>query len=74
MAETCSVCDAEFATPADLVGHMKSHGKDPVEMVPNPVPPEARWFSCALCGAAFDAPEMLAAHNRTTHPVAPATQ
>lgn len=69
MAESCSVCDAEFATPAELIGHMKVHAKDPPEAIPNPIQERGRKFLCAACGAGFDTPEALAAHNESPHPI-----
>jgi hypothetical protein len=69
MAEMCATCQAEFATPAELIDHAKkahatlrAHEPD----APNG-PEETGTFKCGLCGATFTTPSRLAQHNLVPH-------
>ena len=69
MAEECASCGGTFATPAELVTHVKKvHGgiapKDSLAMNPESHTP---GFVCALCGARFPTPGALARHNVRPH-------
>jgi uncharacterized C2H2 Zn-finger protein len=69
MAELCALCQAEFASPAELVAHThKVHGADrPAgSEIPN-APEETGSFRCGLCGAVFSRPSELARHNMVPH-------
>ncbi|HEV2165856.1 MAG TPA: C2H2-type zinc finger protein [Thermoplasmata archaeon] len=72
MAEECADCGASFASPADLVAHMKKvhAGGDPKASLG--MNPESRTpgLECSICGARFATAEALAAHNLKPHPSA----
>jgi hypothetical protein len=70
MAELCALCGASFASPSELLTHVrKSHpaadGSESLAMNP-----ESRtWgYVCALCGRRFATPTELAAHDLRPHP------
>jgi len=70
MAEMCAYCDGSFATPADIVRHVKtahsgrssrsSLAANPESMTPGVV--------CAMCGRRFETPHALARHALSPHP------
>jgi hypothetical protein len=70
MAEMCAGCAGSFATPADLVLHVKKahSGGDPrasLSMNPESSTP---GVVCALCGRRFASPRALARHALSPHP------
>jgi DNA-directed RNA polymerase subunit RPC12/RpoP len=72
MPEECSSCGASFASPSELVEHMKKahpqpNPKESLAMNPNSRTP---GYTCALCGATFRTPQELAAHDLKPHDVA----
>jgi len=70
MAELCAYCDGWFASPADLVGHVKAEhaGGDPGSSLA--MNPESRTpgVVCAMCGRRFTTPRALARHSLNPHP------
>lgn len=70
MAEMCSYCAGSFATPAELVLHVRkdhSGGDSRTSLAMNP---ESRKSGvvCALCGRRFANPRALARHALSPHP------
>lgn len=71
MADMCSECGAEFASPADLLNYMKV--QHPVEAPKGSSAPvtaasataRREPFQCAVCGEVFETRNGLAHHNLT---------
>jgi hypothetical protein len=68
--ETCGICGEPFASPSELVIHMREAHKDAPASADLDMNPEAHrpGLVCALCGRRFATPQALAAHNLRPHP------
>jgi Zinc finger, C2H2 type len=70
MAELCASCGGYFASPADLMTHIKKahRWEDPrVSLAQNPAS-RTPGVTCGLCGLTFSTPERLASHALRPHP------
>ncbi len=71
MSEECAECGAYFATPGDLMVHVREAHTNPTEnrqetLDMNPESHRA-GLVCALCGMRFSSPAALARHNSVPH-------
>jgi hypothetical protein len=69
MAEQCANCGASFASPSELVAHVKHvhtviRADESLAMNPESHTP---GLVCALCGTRFRSREALAQHNLRPH-------
>jgi Zinc finger, C2H2 type/C2H2-type zinc finger len=69
MAEICPDCGGSYASPAELVVHMKADHKGGDAKASLDLNPSAHTpgFTCGLCGRTFARPEQLAAHSLHPH-------
>ena len=69
MSELCSHCGGSFASPAELVTHMrKAHrSNDPAETLAQNPASHTPGVTCALCGRTFPTADLLAAHALRPH-------
>jgi hypothetical protein len=79
MSEQCAYCAASFASPAELIVHLRKarHGAGPsAGLEANPASRAGARFPCLLCGKEFLTSEALASHalrpHRTLRPARPA--
>ncbi|HTW77742.1 MAG TPA: C2H2-type zinc finger protein [Thermoplasmata archaeon] len=71
MSEECAECGAYFATPADLMAHVRDQHRDAAtnraeSLGMNPESHRA-GLVCALCGMRFSSAAALARHNAVPH-------
>jgi len=69
MAEECADCGGSFASPAELMEHIKrKHGElKPKETLAMNPESERAGLVCALCGVRLRDKEALARHNVSPH-------
>jgi uncharacterized C2H2 Zn-finger protein len=69
VAELCPNCGGSFATPAELMVHVKKNHKwsSPMETLSMNPESDTPGLVCALCGARFPDRESLARHNIRPH-------
>jgi uncharacterized C2H2 Zn-finger protein len=69
MADLCPVCEATFASAADLMAHVKKDHPDarPEETLSMNPSAHTPGLQCALCGKTFASRQQLAAHALAPH-------
>jgi C2H2-type zinc finger/Zinc finger, C2H2 type len=69
MPEECARCGSSFASPSDLLAHVKkAHPKnDPSESLAMNPASHTPGYACSFCGRTFATPQELAAHDLKPH-------
>jgi C2H2-type zinc finger protein/C2H2 type zinc finger protein len=69
MSEECPQCGVTFASPPDLLAHVRKEHRQPnpaASLARNPAS-QTPGVTCALCGRTFATPEALAEHDLVPH-------
>ncbi|MGA8665089.1 MAG: C2H2-type zinc finger protein [Thermoplasmata archaeon] len=69
MAELCARCGGSFASPSELMTHVrKAHPeRNPAETLAMNPASRTPGFVCSFCGRTFASPEELARHDLKPH-------